>query len=66
MTVKELKKILANVDETLEVHWYNEYEGESIPVDFADVDDLIRMENGERVYNEETDEYETFKAFILG
>lgn len=65
MTVKELKEALENVDETLEVHWYNEYEGESIPVNSAIVDDLIRMEDGERVWNEETDEYETFKAFIL-
>lgn len=65
MRVKELKKILENVDPELEVFVWNNVEKIYEEATFADVEELFKLDCGERVYNEETDDYEMLNCFVI-
>lgn len=65
MTVGKLKKILENVDANLEVFVWNDIENCYEEAGSAKVEELFLLDCGEKIYNEETDDYETFIVFTI-
>lgn len=65
MTVKRLKEILENVDPDLPVFVWNSVDETYNEATYACVDELYCLEYGEKIYNEETDDYEMANAFII-
>lgn len=66
MKVKQLIEILEKVDPELPIYVWSSFNDEYREADSCDVDELILHDDGEPVYNEETDEYEMFTAFTIG
>ena len=65
MKVKELIEELKNVDPELTVYVYSSLREEYREADTCLVTMLFRLDGGKRIYNEETDEYETFTALTI-
>ena len=64
MKVKELIEELKNVDPELDVYVWDHVEEIYEEATFADVDELYKLDCGERVYDE-NDELVMFDAFII-
>lgn len=64
MKVKELKKLLENVDPELEVYVWDNVEEIYEEATFANVEELHKLDCGERVYDEDG-EFVMFDAFTI-
>lgn len=68
MTVKQLRERLERVEKLnpdMEVLVWNHIDEIYEEVTYACVEELYKLDCGERIYNEETDEYETIKSFCI-
>lgn len=65
MKVKHLKELLEKVHPELDVYMWNTLDEVYDEATYAGVDEIYLLDCGEKIYNEETDEYETTQAFII-
>lgn len=65
MTVKTLIELLKNVDPDMEVLVWNNIDEIYEEATYACVEEVDKLDCGERIYNEETDEYETIESFCI-
>lgn len=65
MTVKQLIEILEKVDPELPIYVWNTLDEVYEEATYADVEEIFLLDCGERIYNEETDEYEMGEVFII-
>lgn len=68
MTVKQLRERLERVEKLnpdMEVLVWNHIDEIYEEATYACVEEVDKLDCGERIYNEETDEYETTQAFII-
>lgn len=64
MKVKQLKEILENVDPELDVYVWDNVDEIYEEATFANVEELFKLDCGERVYDED-EEPVMFDAFII-
>lgn len=65
MKVKKLKEILEKIDQELDVYVWNSLDEVYEEATYADVEELFLLDCGEKIYNEETDDYEMVKMLII-
>lgn len=65
MTAKQLREILEKVDPDMEVLVWNNVDEVYEEATYACVEELFKLDCGERIYNEEDDDYEMIESFCI-
>lgn len=68
MTVKQLRERLEMVEKLnpdMDVFVWDHIDEVYEEASYARVDELYKLDCGERIFNEETDDYETIEAFCI-